>query len=75
MTYRPRTEQFVVKTAGIVFKVKFSLWTHNFPSDSSVVFETYKENPKNLDGKLSEALEGSEMVNEYQNINLKVLHS
>ena len=70
MTYRPRTEQFVVKTAGIVFKVKFSLWTHNFPSDLSVVFETYKENPKNLDGKLSEALEGSEMVNEYQNINL-----
>ena len=36
----------------------------------SVVFETYKENPKNLDGKLSEALEGSEMVNEYLNINL-----
>ena len=53
-----------------MFKVQFSLWTHNFPSDLSVVFETYKENPKNLDGKLSEALEGSEMVNEYLNMNL-----
>ena len=72
MTYRPCTKQFVVKIAGIVFKVKFSLSTHNFPSDLSVVFETYNENPKNLDGKLSEAKGGSEMVNEYQNINLKV---
>ena len=36
----------------------------------SVEFETYKENPKNLDGKLSEVLEGPEMVPKYLNMNL-----
>ena len=54
MTYCPCTEQVVLKTAGIVLNVNLLSLKHNFPSDLFVVLETYKENPKNLDVKLSE---------------------
>ena len=40
--------QVVLKTGGMVLKVKFLSSKHNVPSDLSVVFDMYNENPRNL---------------------------
>ena len=47
----------------MVLKVKLLSLKHKVPSDLFVVFETYNENPKNLDLKLSVVFVGSENVN------------
>ena len=51
MTYCPCTKQFVLNTAGMVLLVKEVSLKHNIPSDLFVVFDIYKENPRNLDVK------------------------
>ena len=50
----------MLKTAGMVLKVKLVSLKHNVPFDFSVVLETYKENPRNLDVK---PLDGPKYVN------------
>lgn len=60
MTYCPCTKQVVLNTAGMVLKVKLVSLKHNIPFDFSVVLETYKENPRNLDLK---PLDGPKYVN------------
>lgn len=37
-----------MKTAGIELMVKLVSLKHNIPSNLFVVFDTYKENPRNL---------------------------
>ena len=48
----------MVKTAGIVFKVKLVSLKHKVPSALFVVLETYKEKPKNLGVKPFEGPNG-----------------
>ena len=62
MTYCPCTWHVVLKTAGMVLKVKLLSLKQKVPSDLLVVFETYKENPKNLDLKLSDVFDRSENI-------------
>ena len=48
----------MLKTAGIVFKLKLLSLKHNVPSDLFVVLDTYKEKPKNLGAKPLEGPDG-----------------
>ena len=46
--YCPCKKQDVLKTAGIELIVKLVSLKHNIPSNLFIVFDTYKENPRNL---------------------------
>lgn len=66
----------VLKTSGIVLILKESYLKHSVPSDIEVVFETYTENPKNLEVyPLDESVSKlKHLINQFGNLHSQILY-